>query len=383
MPEKRVTVWVQRFNDRSTLVLQWIDPDTGRRKSKSAGTADPKEAEALRGDLEADLNHGRHRETSRMSWERFRELFEQEFLPNRRPNTQRNYTETLDSFEKHCQPTTLRGISGRTISAFTAALWKAPGKGNQTMLASTIRVRLQFLHTVFSWAAEQKLIAECPGFPSVKVPRKRPQPVATESFERLVDRADLQLKIFLFCGWYAGLRLNEALALEWEENDRSPWVDMDSNRIWLPAGFVKGAEDQWVPLDPVLREALLALPRLGPKVFHFAGKDGVPLTDVSLSNRIGRLAKKAGVRLTMKSLRRGFGCRYAATESAHVLQRLMRHASIKTTLDFYVNVDDAVMQAVLGERDENRLRNTTRNNGSSPALADDGNMLSDGDLGGS
>jgi integrase len=228
------------------------------------------------------------------------------------------------------------------------------------MMASTIKVRLQFLHTVFSWAAEQKLIAECPGFPSVKVPRKRPQPVATESFERLLDRADLQLKVFLYCGWYAGLRLNEALALEWQQNDRFPWVDMVSERIWLPANFVKGAEDQWVPLDPVLREALMALPRQGTKVFHFGGKD------TTMCNRIAHLARQAGVRLTMKSLRRGFGCRYAATESAHVLQRLMRHASIQTTLDYYANVDDAVMQAVLGSQ-----RNTQCNSDSSSAVPED------------
>jgi hypothetical protein len=44
MPEKRVSVWVQRFNDRPHLVLQWLDPDTGKRKSQSAGTADEKEA---------------------------------------------------------------------------------------------------------------------------------------------------------------------------------------------------------------------------------------------------------------------------------------------------------------------------------------------------
>jgi integrase len=367
MPEKRISVWVQTFRDRSTLVLQWLDPDTGRRKSKSAGTANPKEAEQLRGDLEADLNHGRHKETSRLSWERFRELFEQEFLPSRRPNTQRNYRVVLDLFERHCQPTTLRGISTRTMSAFAAALWKAPGKGSPTMMPSTIKVRLQFLHTVFSWAAEQKLIAECPGFPSVKVPRKRPQPVATESFERLVDRADLQLKVFLFCGWYAGLRLNEALALEWEQTDKAPWVDLGSDRIWLPAGFVKGAEDQWVPLDPVLREALQALPRQGHKVFQFLGKDGKPVCDTNLCTRISHLARKAGVRLTMKSLRRGFGCRYAATVSAHVLQRLMRHADIKVTLDYYANVDDAVMQAVLGKKDENGPCNTPRNTDSCSA----------------
>src|SRR6516162_6781637 len=68
MQEKRVTVWVQRFKDRSTLMLQWIDPDTGRRKSKSAETAEPKKAEEVRIDLESDLNNGRHREQSQMSW---------------------------------------------------------------------------------------------------------------------------------------------------------------------------------------------------------------------------------------------------------------------------------------------------------------------------
>ena len=38
MPDERVTVWVQRFKDRQHLMLQWIDPDTGKRKSRSAGT---------------------------------------------------------------------------------------------------------------------------------------------------------------------------------------------------------------------------------------------------------------------------------------------------------------------------------------------------------
>jgi integrase len=61
--------------------------------------------------------------------------------------------------------------------------------------------------------------------------------------------------------------------------------------------------------------------------------------------------------LTMKSLRRGFGCRYAARVPAQVLQKLMRHASIKTTMDYYANVDDAAMEAVPGAK-RNMLRNT-------------------------
>jgi hypothetical protein len=79
MTERRITVWVQRFNDRSTLMLQWLDPETGRRKSKSAGTAKEGEAEQARSDLEYELNHGRYQEASRMTWEHFREKFETEY----------------------------------------------------------------------------------------------------------------------------------------------------------------------------------------------------------------------------------------------------------------------------------------------------------------
>jgi integrase len=64
----------------------------------------------------------------------------------------------------------------------------------------------------------------------------------------------------------------------------------------------------------------------------------------------------AGVRLTFKSLRRGFGCRYAGKVSAHVLQRLMRHSDLKITMTYYANIDAAVEEAVLGAK-----RNTSRN----------------------
>src|SRR5262245_19608311 len=108
MGEKRITVWVQRFNDRQALVLQWLDPGTGKRKSKSAGTDDDKEAEKRRADLEYELNHWRYQDSSRMSWERFRELFEGEFVAGRRENTRRNYRVMLDLFEKVCNPKSLR-----------------------------------------------------------------------------------------------------------------------------------------------------------------------------------------------------------------------------------------------------------------------------------
>ena len=104
MAAKRVTVWVQRFKDRPHLMLQWTDPDTGKRKSKSAETADEKEAEQARADLEYELNHGKYQEASRMFWERFRELFEDERVAGKRPYTRGNFTAAFDLFERLCHP---------------------------------------------------------------------------------------------------------------------------------------------------------------------------------------------------------------------------------------------------------------------------------------
>ena len=113
-----------------------------------------------------------------------------------------------------------------------------------------------------------------------------------------------------------------------------------------------------MPLDPHLQAALEALPRNGRKVFHFRSKrTGEPLTPSGVSLMITKLAKGAGVKLSMKQLRKGFGSRHAGRVPAQVLQRLMRHANISTTMDFYANVDAAAEEAILGPQ-RNDSRNT-------------------------
>jgi integrase len=287
-------------------------------------------------------------------------LFEAEYVSARRQNTKENYKAMFDAFERLCRPGSLRSVTERTISQFAAALRRQPGRarGSEGQSPSTIRQRLALLHTALGWAVQQKFISELPGFPTIKVPRRKPQPIPAESFERLLAKApDADMRGYLLAGWLGGLRLHEAAALEWQENESAPWVDFNRDRIIFPAEFVKAVEDQWVPLDPAFRAALEALPRRGRKVFHFTSKrTGAPLPLDGIGERVRDLARRAGVKLTMHSLRKGFGCRYAGEVPAQVLQRLMRHSNISLTMAFYANVDDAVMNAVLGEQ-----RNTSRN----------------------
>ena len=122
MSEKRITVWVQRFKDRPGLMLQWLDPDTGRRKSKSAKTADEKEAEDARVDLESDLNNGRYQEASKMPWVNFRDLYEEEKLAGTREATRKKAGYVFDAFEELARPRALGTISERTLSKYAATL---------------------------------------------------------------------------------------------------------------------------------------------------------------------------------------------------------------------------------------------------------------------
>jgi len=184
-------------------------------------------------------------------------------------------------------------------------------------------------------------------------PRDKPQPVPTESFEKLLAKApDPLWRAFLLCGWYGGMRLSEASHLQWERSDTLPWVDFEANKIMLPAVFAKSGEDQLVPLHPVLRQALAELPRTGLGVFPFRSRrGGGPLSRNGITNRVLDMAKQAGVRLSMHRLRKGFGCRAAkqlGKGNAPILHTLMRHSSMQVTMDFYASVDDVLQEAIRG-----------------------------------
>jgi integrase len=353
MAKRPVRVWIQRFSDRKSLVLQWFCPITGKRKSRSAETSDPEQAEIAREKLQYELRNDKFQEASNLSWAEFRQAFEEECFPNYRPNTRRRMRVVLRHFEAICNPRKVQAIDAKTMSAFVAGMRKRKGRPGPQTMASTIALYLSSLHKVLSWAVKKDALAAVPEFPEVEVPVSDPPPVPAESFECLYAKAtDPQMKAFLLCGWRAGLRLNEAFQLEREPTDKAPWLDVARKRIWIPRDFSKAKVVQWVPLDAMLAEALQALPQHGRKVFHFMSKRGTrPLTVLGVCCRIGTLAKKAGVRLTMKSLRKGFGSYYAHRVSAHVLQKLMRHADIKTTMRYYVNIDTAVEQAVQDRND--------------------------------
>jgi integrase len=140
------------------------------------------------------------------------------------------------------------------------------------------------------------------------------------------------------------------------EHGQWPWrtgtsagANLPNNRIVLPAAFAKSAQDQAVQLHPTLREALEQLPRAGRRVFGFRSRSGRALKRTDVTHRIAVMAKEAGVKLSMHRLRKGFGCRIGkqlGKGNAPVLHVLMRHSSIRVTMDYYASVDDALQDVI-------------------------------------
>jgi integrase len=334
--EKRITVYVLRPKDRPTFQLQWVCPDTGRRKSRSAGTDDAERAERARADLEYELNHGLAREPSKMPWAEFRRQYEVEKLATLREGTRDKAGYVFDSFESFIGDRKLGEVTERTVSKYAVHLRE---KG---LKPPTVHGHLAYLRAALEWAADQKLVPAAPKVVMPKLARKRKiRKIVAEEFERLVAIAPSEPWRALVCtAWYTGMRRNEMLDLHWRGDEGLPWIDFDRGRIWIPAEYNKSDADQWIPLHPELGEILSPLRQDRGRIFRLSDSPR------EVSRKFGRLARKAGLKITLHDLRRSFGSRYAAVVPAQVLQKLMRHADIKTTLEFYTDLDDVLDEAI-------------------------------------
>lgn len=339
----RRRVWVTERADRRNLAIEWID-EKGRRRCKSARTNDRAQAERVAADWEYRLNHGLiDVEAEALTWSAFRERFSNQYACHKRPRTREKFDTVFDLFESVTAPSFLSDVTTELVSRFAASMRAHEYE------AVTIRNYLTAIQTAMRWAAEQRLIPSVPKFPHIKVSITKPPIVPAESVERLFARAKTPSMRALFgLAWFAGLRISEAMELRWERSDLHPYLDLDANRIIFPPASQKNGQDQWVPLHRELRVMLANLDRVGDKVLDLPGRDG-DRSRGALSSVVCRMARQAGVKLSMHRLRKGFGSRLAKARGkagAAILHRMMRHSSMQVTMDYYAHVDDALEDAI-------------------------------------
>jgi integrase len=332
----RITVYILAPADRPHYQAQWVEPGTERRRTRSLRTRNPDLAERRRADLEYELNNGLAGGERRVAWGAFRAAWFDEKLAERRPATREKARKVFDRFERSARPATLQAVDSRMLSAHAARLRKAG------LAPATIHQHLAYLSSALSWAARQGMIARRPTIEFPSLPKKTHKRTIDEAqYRRLARALAGDHRLLLQVGWYTGMRRCEMLFLTWDGRGQTPRVDLKAKRVWIPAESNKARADQWLPLHPDLVKILAARRKPAGAVFGFGkGPDAVGV-------EFGRLCREAGVVISLHDLRRSFGTRYARHVPAQVLQRLMRHESIKTTLEFYADMNVGLEEAIL------------------------------------
>jgi integrase len=145
----------------------------------------------------------------------------------------------------------------------------------------------------------------------------------------------------------SGLRLGEAVALSWNTEDPVSLVQRDG-RLWIviAAEAQKAGRLTECPATPEFSDLLLSVPegqRRGRVV-------KLPTRRVdNVSQVVADCCKAAQVRGTAHDLRRTFAERWAKKLSAQQLQKLMRHASLQTTLAYYATGNCGLEDALFSD----------------------------------
>lgn len=340
---------------RRHLTLRWVDPITRAVHQKTAGSSRRNEARKAAGKLEAELNEGRYVPPTRATWSEFRDRYESERVPSLADGTADRIGAVLNHVERLIRPRRPGDVSAGALSFFQAKLRK------EGLKDATIAGHLAYLRAALRWAKRVGLLATVPEFempPRGKGKRMKGRPVTVEEFTRLLAivaevRPDdsSRWEFFLKGLWLSGLRLAEAVELSWQSDARLA-VDVLGKhpRLRIVAEAEKGNKDRLLPLTPDFAELLQTVPQSEREGFVFK-LTGLASGWQMTAKRAGRIISKIGERADVvvsreggkcasaHDLRRAFGTRWAKRVKPAVLMALMRHESIETTLDYYVELD--------------------------------------------
>jgi integrase len=354
---KVTKVKVIKKRDRSHYVLRWKDPDTGAIRQQTTQATTKLEALKEAGRLEEAIHEDRFDESGAVLWKHARERFERERLPELRPMTIRKYRDTLNEVEKLVHPHRLNEFDASKVSVLQSRM------AAKNLRPATIHSRLSHLRAFLRWCEYVDLLRKAPRFrmPKLRGTGKmmRGRPISDAEFLLMLEATTAVVgdtnaphwRHYLEGIWLSGLRLTESLELYWDCNDALR-VDLSGRRpmLLIPAEYDKGGQDRRVPITPdfsAFLEQTRPQERVG-RVFKTPGRDGATANPIWVSRVCSRIGKAAGVVVddrepkkyaSLHDLRRSFGSRWANLVPSHVLRELMRHASITTTLDYYVGQD--------------------------------------------
>ena len=351
---KPIKVWVIDYG-RPSLVLQWIDPSTGKRRTQTAGTAKKRDAHLAAADLERKLN-ARHQTDGTATFADFVEIYTFEHLHSLSAASMKKSLSVLGLYESEMDPQTLADVNAVNLSLYCARS-RSAGRSE-----STIATHLKTIKAALSWGKQSGFLHDLPAFPRItrsKDSRAKGRPLTHGEFVKMlravpmVTGRDLARpwRTLLIGLWLSGLRLEEALNLRWDDRTAQLSLDTMGKIPLLTIREQKSQRAQTMPITPDFGRWVLRR-RRDPSGFVFP-LSKLRYRDVrnvnATSKTISAIGEAAGIVVnegtekkkyaSAHDLRRSFGLRWSARLMPAELKQLMRHADIATTMKFYAIAD--------------------------------------------
>ncbi len=348
---------------RKYLYLRYTDPIDGKIHEKSARTTSMRAAQRAAGEWLAELNSTGLASSGLVRWEQFREDFRENYLNHYSDSYSTNVDGSLNVIEDLMNPDTLTRITEKWLSRFHSLAKK------RDVSAYTVRKYFQHLQTALKWAKEQGLIKSVPVFPKQAKQTQRGaklmkgRPITGEEFDRMLEAVPKTIKTpeaveslqHLLRGlWLSGLRLGEALSLTWDQWADGIRVNVDEDNdicLMIDGDNQKNRQALTYPVVDDFADFLLKTRKDDRRgfVFNATGSNAKVSRRVdTVSTWLVDIGKAAKIKVDEKDgsdkfasahdIRRAFGTRWAKIVPASLLQQLMRHSSIETTMSFYVNI---------------------------------------------
>lgn len=349
---------------RKFLYLQWTDPATGGKRKRSAKTAKRREAERKAKELEDVLNEHLLPADGSVAWDVFVDRYQHQHLQSLAGKSETKSLGVLDSVARHCKIGRLNQLTASSLS------WYAGQLRSEGLSESTIAGHVRTIRAALSWALDNGLISRVPQMPRVarvKSQKSRGRPITVSEFARMLRAARGVVGVparrswcrLLRGLWQSGLRLGEAVELRWVPGPW-PWIDWTGDGWWLviPQECDKAHEERRLPVVPDWRRLLDRVPAADRQgyVWNPLGERGRRVKFFRVIQIVAEIGKAAGVIVdrstgrtaTAHDLRRSFAQRWASRLSPIDLQRIMRHADISTTSQYYLDSDSDGLAKRLG-----------------------------------
>ena len=345
--KKPLRIRFRKRPERQYWELFFVNPRTGQRQYRMTRAETRKAAELEANQWLSEL--GSSIDTGHfLSWEQFRDRFMLEKLASLSRRGKLAYQTALNQFEKHTDYKAPGELTASDISRVTT-VWRAAGIAD-----TTVAQYLRHVKAALRWAQRLGLINQVPHIEMPRIIRSRlakGRPITAVEYKRILVAArswfpgdavrNRQLRRCIKGLWNSGLRLTEFFDLSWDE----PPVLLDLHGgkypriIWHAAGH-KARRDEITPIAPEFHRQLKLLALSGS-----TGKVFTPPCQIrDFSSLFKKVAKKAKVFVGSTyagphDFRRSFATRLAPRVRPVTLRAIMRHADIRTTLQYYVELD--------------------------------------------